>query len=266
MPALRSLRTPLFPLLLLALAGCQETPTGRSQLALLPEPMMADMGERAFAQMKRSQSLVTEQASLRRVRCVAEQVIAAAQGQYPQTDQPESWEVQVFDDPTPNAFALPGGHIGVHAGLLEVAETPAQLAAILGHEVGHVLADHGNERMTHQLGIRIALVLLGLLGDLEQSELLRALGLGAHLGISLPFSRAHESEADRMGLVLMAAAGFEPAQSVALWRNMAAASEEQPIELLSTHPAHGTRIEDLQRRLPQVRSLYRAAAAPDCAG
>ena len=130
----------------------------------------------------------------------------------------------------------------------------------------HVLADHGNERMTHQLGIRIALVLLGLLGDLEQSELLRALGLGAHLGISLPFSRAHESEADRMGLVLMAAAGFEPAQSVALWRNMAAAGEEQPIELLSTHPAHGTRIEDLQRQLPQVQSLYRAAAAPDCAG
>lgn len=252
-------------LALLAFAGCQETPTGRSQLALLPQAMMTDMGERAFAQMKRSQSLATENTSVRHVRCVAEHVIAAAQRQYPQADQPQSWEVQLFDNPTPNAFALPGGHIGVHSGLLEIAETPGQLAAILGHEVGHVLADHGNERMTHQLGIKIALVLLGLLGDIEQGELLRALGLGAHLGISLPFSRAHESEADRMGLVLMAAAGFEPAQSVTLWRNMAAASDGQPLEFLSTHPAHETRIDQLQRQLPQVRSLYQAADTPDCA-
>lgn len=253
-------------LVLLALAGCEETPTGRSQLALLPDAMMTDMGERAFAQMKRSQPLASAEGPKQLVRCVAEKVIAAAERQYPQAERPQSWEVQLFDDPTPNAFALPGGHIGVHTGLLDVAETPAQLAAILGHEVGHVLAEHGNERMTHQLGIKIALVLLGLLGDIEQAELLRALGLGAHLGISLPFSRAHESEADRMGLVLMAAAGFDPQQSVTLWRNMAAASDGQPLEFLSTHPAHDTRIRELQRHVPQVRQLYETAAAADCEG
>lgn len=219
----------LLNVMLLALAGCEQTPTGRSQLALLPDSMMADMGERAFAQMKRSGSLATSEAPARLVDCVAEQVIAAAERQYPQAERPASWEVRLFEDPTPNAFALPGGHIGVHTGLLQVAETPAQLAAILGHEVGHVLAEHGNERMTHQLGIKIALVLLGLLGDIEQGELLRALGLGAQLGITLPFSRAHESEADRMGLVLMAASGFDPEQSVTLWRNMAAASDGQPL-------------------------------------
>ena len=198
------------------------------------------------------------------MRCVAEQIIATVQRQYPPADRPGSWEVRVFEDPTPNAFALPGGHIGVHTGVLQVAETPAQLAAILGHEVGHVLAEHGNERMTHQLGIKIALLLLGLLGDIEQGELLRALGLGAQLGITLPFSRAHESEADRMGLMLMAAAGFEPAQSVALWRNMAANSDGQPIEFLSTHPAHGSRIQELQRQLPEAERLYRAATSADC--
>lgn len=256
----------LLNIMLLALAGCEQTPTGRSQLALLPDSVMTDMGERAFAQMKRSGSLATAEAPTQLVRCVAEQIIAAVERQYPQAGRPGSWEVRVFEDPTPNAFALPGGHIGVHTGLLEVAETPAQLAAILGHEVGHVLAEHGNERMTHQLGIKIALVLLGLLGDIEQGELLRALGLGAHLGISLPFSRAHESEADRMGLVLMAAAGFDPEQSVTLWRNMAAASNGQPLEFLSTHPAHDTRIRELQRQVPQVRQLYQSVAAPNCEG
>ena len=225
-----------FLLFLVLLAGCEETPTGRSQLALVPEALMARMGGDAFDQLRQRQPVSRDAAVNRRVQCVARAVVAAAEARYPAADRPEAWEVVVFEDPSPNAFALPGGRIGVHTGLLRVAETPAQLAAVIGHEVGHVLADHGNERLTQQLGI------------------------------SLPFSRAHEEEADLMGLAIMARAGFDPQDSVALWRNMAEAGGGQPPEFLSTHPAHGSRIEALQDAMEAAEAAYRATTPADCAG
>ncbi|MHA7834967.1 MAG: M48 family metallopeptidase, partial [Algiphilus sp.] len=160
----------------------------------------------------------------------------------------------------------PGGYIGVHRGLLQLADNNAQVAAVIGHEVGHVLARHGNERMTQKLGIRIALVLFGLLSDIESEQFLRMLGLGAHVGIALPFSRHHEREADVMGLHLMAAAGYRPEESVAFWRNMAALGGEQPPALLSTHPHHDNRIAQLSGQVATVRSLYGRRAIPDCPG
>ncbi|GAA0622121.1 M48 family metallopeptidase [Halomonas beimenensis] len=252
--------------MVLLLAGCEETPTGRSQLALVPDGLMAELGERTFAQLREREPPARDPALNRQVQCVARAVVEAARRHYPETAMPEAWEVVVFDDPSPNAFALPGGRIGVHAGLLRVAQTPSQLAAVIGHEVAHVLADHGNERLTQQLGIKAALLLVGLLGEgeLAQEPLMRALGIGARLGLTLPFSRTHEEEADLMGLEIMAEAGFDPAQSVALWRNMAAAGGDQPPEFLSTHPAHGSRIEALQAHLDQARRLGRQAAPPAC--
>lgn len=267
-------RAPAFPRLVLgivlagalALAGCDQTPTGRSQLTLVPAAIMTEMGEEAFAQMKRQQPLAGDPARRARVACVAQAIIAAAKRQYPEADLPASWDIAVFDNPVPNAFALPGGNIGVHTGILKVAQTPAQLAAILGHEVAHLLANHGNERLTQQLGIKAGMLVAGLLVDVESEQIMQALGLGALLGITLPFSRAHESEADLMGLKLMATAGFPPEQSVALWRNMAEASSGQPIEFLSTHPANATRIEDLQQHLPAARQLFAQAPRADCRG
>ncbi|MBB3192351.1 M48 family metallopeptidase [Halomonas cerina] len=256
----------LLPLVLLA--GCEETPTGRSQLALVPEALMARMSEDAFDQMRQRQPVSRDATINRRVQCVAREVVAAAEARYPDADLPEAWEVVVFEDPSPNAFALPGGRIGVHTGLLRVAETPAQLAAVIGHEVGHVLADHGNERLTQQLGIKAVLLVVGLFseGELAQESLMQALGLGAQLGITLPFSRTHEEEADLMGLAIMAQAGFDPRQSVALWRNMAQAGGGQPPEFLSTHPAHGSRIEALQQAMEGAMATYRTATPADCAG
>lgn len=257
-----------FLLSLVLLAGCEETPTGRSQLALVPDTLMARMGGDAFDQLRQRQPVSRDAAVNRRVQCVARAVVAAAEARYPAADRPEAWEVVVFEDPSPNAFALPGGRIGVHTGLLRVAETPAQLAAVIGHEVGHVLADHGNERLTQQLGIKAVLLLVGLFGEgeLGQQQLMQALGLGARLGISLPFSRAHEEEADLMGLAIMARAGFDPQASVALWRNMAEAGGGQPPEFLSTHPAHGSRIEALQDAMEAAEATYRATTPADCAG
>lgn len=250
---------------LLLLAGCDQTPTGRNQLTLVPDTIMQEMGQETFARMKANQPSAADTGSLQLVRCVTRQITAVAEQQYLEADLPEAWDVAVFDNATPNAFALPGGNIGVHTGILRVAENPAQLAAIIGHEVGHLLADHGNERLTQQLGIKAGLLLVGLFGDIDSEQLLQALGLGARLGITLPFSRAHEREADLMGLRLMAAAGFRPDQSVALWRNMGKVDDGQPIEFLSTHPAHETRIETLRDHLEAAKKLYRQTRLSDCA-
>ena len=252
--------------LLALLSGCGETPTGRSQLALVPGPLMADMGADAFDQLRSTQPISRDAQANQLVQCVAEKVVAGAKASYPGLDFPARWEVVLFEEASPNAFALPGGRIGVHSGLLRVAETPAQLAAVMGHEVAHVLADHGNERLTQELGIKAVLLVVGLLGEGEfgHQQLLQALGVGAQLGISLPFSRTHEEEADLMGLEIMARAGFDPQQSVALWENMADAGGGQPPEFLSTHPAHDSRIRALQQELERVNATYRTVTPAQC--
>lgn len=264
----RSLLRLLFLLPLALLAACDETPTGRSQLALVPESLMAQMGADTFDQLRHDQPVSRDAAINRQVACVAQKIVAAAETIYSADDLPEAWEVVVFENDSPNAFALPGGRIGVHTGLLRVAETPDQLAAVIGHEVGHVLADHGNERLTQQLGIKAGMLVVGLLGegDMGQQQLMQALGLGARLGISLPFSRAHEEEADLMGLTIMAQAGFDPQESVALWRNMAAEGGGQPPEFLSTHPAHGSRIAALEQAMEKSVAIYRTVSPANCSG
>ncbi|TFH85791.1 M48 family peptidase [Billgrantia azerbaijanica] len=262
------MRAVLLLLIALLLAGCEKTPTGRSQLTLVPEPLMTDLGQDSFARMRRQLPVASDPAMTARVQCVTREVIQAARAEYPEADWPDAWEVVVFAEPSPNAFALPGGRIGVHSGLLRVAETPAQLAAVIGHEIAHVLADHGNERLTQQLGIKAVLLVVGLFsdGDVPREPLLRALGIGAQLGIALPFSRTHEEEADLMGLAIMARAGFDPRESVALWRNMAAAGGSQPPEFLSTHPAHASRIARLEAAMASAERRFRQAAPADCAG
>jgi predicted Zn-dependent protease len=250
------------------LTACQKSPSGRSQLALMPDSMMAQLGNEAFADLKSQQPVETNPAVNAFVQCVARHVIEAASRVYPPDAMPRSWEVVVFDDPQPNAFALPGGKIGVNTGMIRLAQTQAQLAAVIGHEVGHVLADHGNERMTQQLGIQSVLYLVGFFseGEAGQRLFLEALGIGSQLGIALPFSRAHEREADLLGLDIMAIAGFEPQESVSLWRNMAAAGGSQQLEFLSTHPAHESRIERLQEQMEGAMTLYQAAEPASCAG
>ncbi len=235
------------------LTGCQESPTGRNRLALVPDAVLADMGQQNFEQMKQQNALITRPDVNRLVQCITEALVVAAQTEYP-------------DNPTPNAFALPGGKIGVHSGLLEIAENQAQLATVVGHEIAHVLADHGNERLTQELGLQAGMLLIGLFTESEiaEDQIQQALGIGAQLGITLPFSRAHEEEADLMGLEIMARAGFEPDQSVRLWQNMARASGAQPLEFLSTHPNHDTRIASLQNQLAAARSVFETVPPANC--
>lgn len=243
--------------LLLALSACEETPTGRKQLTLVPSEQMAEIGSRAFAEMLRNQPVVEDDRVLDYVGCITRALVDALPA--PRGE----WSVAVFQDPSPNAFALPGGKIGVNLGMLGVARTPDQLAAVVAHEIGHVLADHSNERLTQELAVQGGLMLLDLLaeepGSAGHLALRKALGVGAQYGVLLPYSRTHESEADLIGLELMARAGFDPRASLDLWSNMAAAGGEQPLEFLSTHPSHESRFDDLQAGMESAVQLQREA-------
>ena len=251
---------------LILATGCDQTPTGRDQLAVIPDSMMADFGRQTFMQIQQQVPLSDDATANQRVQCVATHLISQIANRFPGSPLPDTWEVVLFANDSPNAFAVAGGKIGVNRGLLTVAETDDQLAAVIGHEVAHVLARHGNERLTQELGIKAILMLIGLLGegDADTESIIQALGLGAHLGIALPFSRAHEEEADLMGLELMASAGFDPRESTTLWRNMAKAGSGQPLEFLSTHPNHDSRIEALEERLDVALPLYQQATPVNC--
>jgi predicted Zn-dependent protease len=217
------------------------------------------MGEQSFTAIKRKGNIETNQRLNAYVACVAQAIVNEL------SEGPSEWEIAVFRDPSANAFALPGGKIGVNTGLLEIATTQDQLAAVIGHEVGHVLANHSNERLSQEYAVDIVLSLLySFFADeskISDDIAIKALGLGAQFGVLLPFSRTHESESDFIGLELMAQAGFDPRQSVTLWRNMERASETQSLEFLSTHPSHDTRIEDLKANLDQAMQLFESARA-----
>jgi len=244
--------------LLVAIAGCQTSPLGRSQLMLVGDAEMEKMGVEAFEQLKSEGKVSSDAQANAYVTCVAN----AITGALPAKDATGSgpWEVRVFQDDTANAFALPGRKIGVHTGLLKVAKNQHQLATVIGHEVGHVIAKHGAERVSDQFATQIAAqgagaVLGAVTSPTTQGLAMAALGVGAQ-GVVLKFSRTQESEADLIGLDRMAAAGFDPRESVPLWKNMEAASQgARPPEFLSTHPNPATRIQDLQKRIPDAQPI-----------
>ncbi|WP_028108609.1 M48 family metallopeptidase [Ferrimonas futtsuensis] len=238
---------------LLTSCATHQSPTGRDQMLLFSPQEMAQMGDQSFAQIKEKETLSTDKGTNAYVQCVADGIITAL------GDDPGAWEVVVFDSEQVNAFALPGKHIGVYTGLLEVVKNQDQLAAVMGHEVAHVLARHSNERVSRSqlsnAGLQIADIFLS--GNANKDVYMAGLGLGVQVGITLPYGRTQESEADVMGAELMARAGFDPEQAVDLWHNMAeAAGGSAPPELLSTHPSHSTRIGDLKSLQPQVQPLF----------
>ncbi|WOC27577.1 M48 family metallopeptidase [Pseudoalteromonas sp. N1230-9] len=250
------------------LAGCKTSPTGRTQIALYSDQQMSQMGQASFAEMKKTQPINSDPRVNNYVKCIANDVIAVL----PQEYANQSWEVVVFEEDSANAFALPGGYIGVHTGLLKVATNQEQLATVLGHEVAHVIAEHSNERVSQnsllQTGLQVGGAALDMGNVQYRGEIMQALGLGAQYGVVLPFSRSHESEADIVGLDLMAEAGFNPEQSVSLWQNMSAAGGSGTPEFMSTHPSPGNRIKELQKHMPDALKAQQTARAkgktPQC--
>jgi predicted Zn-dependent protease len=235
------------------LTACITSPTGRSQLVFMPDAQINQMGLQAFDTLKKDKPVSTNAQYNQVANCIANAITQQIGGQ---------WEVVVFEDATPNAFALPGNKIGIHSGMLKLVNNQDQLAAVVGHEIGHVLAKHSNERASQEMavnqGMNIVQAVAAPQSALGQTAV-GLLGVGAQYGILMPYSRVHESEADMIGVDLMAKAGFDPRQSISLWQIMDQASKAQPIEFLSTHPSHATRIQDLERHMPQAMGLFQQA-------
>ena len=253
-------------ILVFLLTACATTPiSNRQALILIPEWQEIQFGKQAYKKALKDQK-DSENAHLNRMlRRVGRRIAKVS-------DMPNlDWEFKLIESKDKNAFALPGGKIGVNTGLLKVANNQSQLATVIGHEIGHVQAQHSNERMSLQYATQSGMQVLGALAGEDSATkqgVLAALGVGAEYGLALPFSRKHEAEADIIGLQLMAQAGFDPRQSVSLWQNMNAANGNEPPEFMSTHPSNSTRINGLQARIPEVMPLYNQAKAagrtPQC--
>ncbi len=240
----------------LLLGSCATSPTGQTQLKLFPDSEIAKMGITAYDEVKKTTPVSKDKNANAYVMCVANAVTRVVPANI-------KWEVNLFDDEAVNAFALPGGKIGVYTGLLKVAGNQDQLAAVIGHEIAHVIADHGNARVSAafatQTGLQLAQILAGATTQ-QKSQLIGLLGLGAQYGILMPYGRGQESEADILGLEYMARAGFNPRESITLWQNMGkAGGGKEPPAILSTHPSNEQRISDLNQALPGATKIYKKA-------
>jgi predicted Zn-dependent protease len=237
-------------LLGLTLSGCQSVPiTGRHQLILISQNEELSLGEEAYKKTLRESKLSHDQASIELVQRVGRRIAAAA-------DRPDyQWEFTLLENATPNAFALPGGKVAVYTGILPITRDETGLAVVLGHEVAHALAHHGAERMSTGLLTEIGAVgVAAVLGGDPQTA--KAVETAFGVGVTLPFSRSHESEADHIGLYLMARAGYDPRKAVEFWTRMEQAAKGKPPEFLSTHPSDEHRIRQIEAWLPEVIPIY----------
>lgn len=249
--------------LLLLLTACTSSPLNRRQVVLYSDTDMAEQGIRSYREMQAEIPATTNPRELQYVQCVANYVVAALDSE----DQTRfDWEVTVFDNEQANAFALPGGKIGVYNGLFTVAVNQHQLAAVMAHEVGHVLANHSNERASQSTLRKMGTTAAQVFGVSDTT--LQVLDIGTRYGVFLPFNRTQESEADSIGVILMAEAGFNPEESINLWVNMSADGGPRPPELLSTHPSPSSRMAELHRLMPPANALRDSANSrglnPDC--
>lgn len=252
---------------LTVLAGCSTVPiTGRRQLSLVSNSELAAMAVTSYSTLLKEAKLSTDTAKVATLRRVGARIQASAETFMRESGRQSEladykWEFNLIqDDKTVNAFCMPGGKVAFYTGIWPVCKDEAGIAVVMGHEVAHALANHGNERMSQQMLLQMGgealAVALKEKPQQTQNIFLSVFGLGSELGVMLPFSRSHESEADHIGLILMARAGYDPAQSVPFWERMAAAGGGQTLEFLSTHPAPATRISDLKKELPEAEKYY----------
>lgn len=233
--------------------GCETTPvTERRQLVLIDASQAAEMGAQAYQQILAKSEISQDRALNQRVQRVGQRVAQAVDG------GSSNWEFTLIEDATPNAFALPGGKVGIHTGLFQVVENEDQLAAIIGHEIAHVTARHSSERLSRQLLVQGGLTGLGAAS--ESQGLVQLAAAAAQLGIVLPFSRSQEAEADEIGLHYMARAGYDPRAALEVWENFRSFGGARPPEFLSTHPSPDARLERIRNLIPEVMPIYRSNA------
>lgn len=249
----------VFIIMLLIVVSCVTTPVSqRSALILVPFSQEVALGVQSYKEVLDKEKESSDPRLTEIVKRVGKRIAAVSA-------MPDlNWEVRLLDSKQQNAFALPGGKIAVYTGILPVCANEAGLAAVLGHEVSHVIARHGAQRMSQQILLTGALTAasISLANNQDRGLILGALGLGASLGITLPFSRTDESEADQIGLNYMARAGYDPSEAINFWNRFAQENKgSKPLEFLSTHPADETRAKQLQGFLQGALDEYQKAPA-----
>ncbi|VGO20726.1 M48 family metallopeptidase [Pontiella sulfatireligans] len=248
-----------------ALWGCSTVPiTGRKQLKLVPEAQMISESAASYGEVVAQGPLSTNKQQTEQVRRVGQRISAAVEQYFRDRGQSEllagfSWEFNLIDEDVPNAWCMPGGKVAFYTGILPYTQNDAGIAVVMGHEIAHAVAGHGTERVSHQLlqqgGSYVAAYLS------QESEyrdaIMQAYGLTTQMGGILPYSRLHESEADQMGLVFMAMAGYNPEAAIGFWQRMSAGNPDAPPEFLSTHPSDEKRIRKLRQFMPEAMQYYR---------
>ncbi|MFP4279555.1 MAG: M48 family metallopeptidase [Halochromatium sp.] len=261
---LRRLPSLLLALILSVLVfSCATAPeTGRQQLLLVSPSEEARLGAQTFEQLKQRQPVVTRGEEVAMLQRVGERISRVASLPHAR------WEFVLFEDETPNAFALPGGKVGVNTGILPITQDEAGLATVIAHEIAHVVARHGAERMSQQMLVELGgagiSAALGTEAEANRELIMQAYGVGAQLGVLLPYSRTQELEADRLGLLFMARAGYDPRAAAAFWRRFAAYNARRGgpmLEFLSTHPLDHRRIAELERSMPRAVAEHERARA-----
>lgn len=248
--------------------ACTQVPiTGRQQLGLVPGSLVSNMAAQEYSAFLQEADVVTGTPQAQMVKEVGHRIAGAveryfrANDMYDQIDDYE-WEFNLVDSEEENAWAMPGGKVVVYEGLLPVTQNENGLAVVMSHEIAHVLANHGKERMSQGLLYQLGGIALSeaLASRPEQTRALfmQSYGLGAQVGVLLPYSRLQESEADRLGMIFMAMAGYDPRGAVPFWQRMAASKQggEAPPEFLSTHPSDRTRIENIEKIMPEALEYY----------
>jgi len=249
------------------LPSCSTVPlTGRQQFNMIPESQLVAMSMTNYSQFLSANKISTNRQKSEMLNRVGEN-IAIAVGEYLEQNglssriQGYDWEFNLVDENVPNAWCMPGGKVVVYTGILPYTQTEAGLAVVMGHEIAHAIARHGNERMSQALLIETGGLALAAAVDSKPDETkglyMMAYGVGTSVGISLPYSRAHESEADKLGLIFMAMADYNPQEAVGFWGRMAQSGGQKPPEFLSTHPSNQTRIADLKAFLPEAMKYYK---------
>ncbi len=247
--------------------SCRTVPlTSRKQMNLLPESMLVDMSLTSYDAFLKENKLSTSKVQTAMIDAVGNRITAAAEEFMKKNGLKENipyfnWQYNLVESDVPNAWCLPGGKIVFYSGILPFTQNEAGVAVVMGHEVAHAIARHGNERMSQELiaqmgGIALATALEEKPEETKQL-FMAAYGVGATVGVLLPYSRIHEYEADHIGLVIMAMAGYDPNEAVSFWERMSQQNKKSPQEYLSTHPSHANRIAGIKKYLPEAMKYYK---------
>lgn len=250
----------------LLITACSTVPiTGRKQLSLIPQSEMLSMSYQQYDEFLKSNKLSTDQTKTEMVKRVGGRIQKAVETYFAQNNMSDylrdfRWEFNLVESEDVNAWCMPGGKVVVYTGLLPVAQNEAGLAVVMGHEIAHAIAEHGNERMSQQLVAQMGGMALSaaLQNKPEKTQALwmTVFGVGAQVGVLLPYSRTQESEADELGLIFMAMAGYDPNEAVNFWQRMSAGKGASVPEFLSTHPSDQTRINNLKKLVPEAMKYY----------